>query len=42
MSTADDFLEFGASGKVWSKAEIVSALPEWPASDVFHQGTGVA
>ena len=30
---ADDFVEFGASGKVWSKAEIVSALPEWPASE---------
>ena len=30
---ADDFVEFGASGKVWSKAEIVAALPEWPASE---------
>jgi|SRR5688572_26014303 hypothetical protein len=29
---ADEFVEFGASGKVWNKAEIVSALPTWPPS----------
>jgi hypothetical protein len=37
---ADDFVEFGVSGKVWSKAEIVAALPEWPAGELkledFH------
>ena len=26
---ADDFVEFGASGKVWSKAEIVEAMSQW-------------
>jgi hypothetical protein len=26
---ADEFVEFGASGKVWRKAEIVEALPGW-------------
>jgi len=26
---AEDFVEFGASGKVWSKAEIISAMSEW-------------
>jgi hypothetical protein len=26
---ADDFLEFGASGKVWTKAEIISAISQW-------------
>ncbi|HEU4346042.1 MAG TPA: nuclear transport factor 2 family protein [Candidatus Binatia bacterium] len=26
---ADDFLEFGASGKVWTKAEIISAMSQW-------------
>ena len=26
---AEDFVEFGASGKVWSKAEIVAAMCQW-------------
>ena len=26
---AEDFVEFGASGKVWSKAQIVAAMSEW-------------
>jgi hypothetical protein len=27
---AEDFVEFGASGKVWSKAEIIAAMLQWP------------
>lgn len=26
---AEDFLEFGSSGKVWSKAEIMAAMSQW-------------
>jgi hypothetical protein len=26
---AEDFVEFGASGKVWTKAEIISAMSQW-------------
>jgi len=26
---ADDFFEFGSSGKVWWKAEIIGAMSEW-------------
>ena len=26
---AYDFVEFGSSGKVWSKAEIIAAMSEW-------------
>jgi hypothetical protein len=26
---AEDFVEFGSSGKVWSKAEIIVAMSEW-------------
>ena len=26
---AEDFVEFGASGKVWSKAEIITAMSQW-------------
>ncbi len=26
---ADDFLEFGASGKVWTKSDIVAAMAIW-------------
>ena len=26
---AEDFLEFGASGKVWTKAEIITAMSQW-------------
>ena len=26
---AEDFVEFGASGKVWTKAEIIAAMSEW-------------
>jgi hypothetical protein len=29
---ADEFIEFGTSGKVWNKAEIVSAIANWPPS----------
>ena len=28
---ADEFLEFGASGMVWRKAELLDALAHWPA-----------
>jgi hypothetical protein len=30
---AEDFVEFGASGKVWSKAEIIAAMSQWTPSD---------
>lgn len=26
---AEDFVEFGVSGKVWSKAEIIAAMSQW-------------
>jgi hypothetical protein len=26
---AEDFVEFGASGKVWSKAEIIATMSQW-------------
>jgi len=26
---ADDFVEFGASGRVWTKTEIVAAMADW-------------
>jgi hypothetical protein len=26
---AEDFVEFGSSGKVWSKAEIIEAMSQW-------------
>jgi hypothetical protein len=26
---ADDFIEFGSSGRVWSKADIVPAMAQW-------------
>ena len=26
---AEDFVEFGASGRVWSKAEIIAAMSQW-------------
>jgi hypothetical protein len=26
---AEDFLEFGASGKVWTKDEIIAAISQW-------------
>lgn len=26
---AEDFVEFGSSGKVWSRAEIIAAISEW-------------
>ena len=29
----EDFLEFGASGKVWSKADIIPQMAEWTASE---------
>src|SRR5262245_11594949 len=28
---AEEFLEFGTSGKIWRKAEILDALAQWPA-----------
>jgi len=30
---ADDFVEFGLSGKVWSKPEIIAAMAEWSPID---------
>ena len=37
---ADEFVEFGASGRVWRKADILEALKQWPASELtvedFH------
>jgi Uncharacterized protein conserved in bacteria len=27
---AEDFVEFGASGKVWSKTEIIASMSQWP------------
>jgi hypothetical protein len=30
---ADDFVEFGTSGKVWSKAEIISAMSQWEPTE---------
>ena len=30
---ADDFVEFGASGKVWTKNEIVTAICQWEPSE---------
>jgi hypothetical protein len=30
---ADDFVEIGASGRFWHKAEILEALKQWPAID---------
>lgn len=30
---ADDFVEFGASGRVWSKTEVVAAISQEPASE---------
>jgi hypothetical protein len=26
---AEEFVEFGSSGKIWSKAEIIAAFSEW-------------
>jgi hypothetical protein len=26
---AEDFVEFGSSGKIWSKADIIAAMSEW-------------
>ena len=30
---ADDFIEFGASGSIWSKAEVVEQLPHQPFTE---------
>jgi hypothetical protein len=27
---ADDFFEHGASGKIWTKAEVIAAIQRWP------------
>jgi hypothetical protein len=35
---ADDFVEIGSSGRVWSKAQIVAAMAEWPANDSRIEG----
>lgn len=32
---AEDFVEFGASGNVWSKAEIVQEMAEWMPSEAI-------
>jgi hypothetical protein len=31
---ADEFVEFGASGRVWRKADILEALKQWSASEL--------
>jgi hypothetical protein len=31
---ADEFVEFGASGRIWRKADILEALQQWPASEL--------
>jgi hypothetical protein len=31
---ADEFVEIGASGRIWRKAEILEALKRWPASEL--------
>jgi hypothetical protein len=28
---AEDFVEFGSSGKIWSRAEIIAAMSKWEA-----------
>jgi hypothetical protein len=30
---AEEFIEFGASGKIWTKAEIIAAMAEWEPID---------
>lgn len=30
---ADDFVEFGSSGRVWNKTDIVAAMAQWPPID---------
>ena len=30
---AEDFVEFGSSGKIWSRAEIIAAMSEWDATE---------
>jgi hypothetical protein len=37
---AEDFVEFGASGKVWTKAEIIAAMSQWePVERVIEDFT---
>jgi hypothetical protein len=38
---ADDFVEFGSSGKVWSKAEIIAAMSEWSPIERIVEDFGV-
>jgi len=33
---ADDFMEFGASGRRWTKADVLRALPEVQAGGAVH------
>ena len=30
---AEDFVEFGSSGRIWSRAEIIAAMSEWDATE---------
>jgi len=38
---AADFVEFGASGKVWSKAEIIAAMSQWAPIERIVEDFGV-
>jgi hypothetical protein len=38
---AYDFVEFGSSGKVWSKAEIIAAMSEWSPFERIVEDFGV-
>ena len=31
---ADEFVEFGASGRIWRKVDILEALQQWPAREL--------
>ena len=41
---ADDFVEFGSSGRIWNKRDVLSALPRvrctFHRQRFCHQGTG--
>jgi|ERR671922_2399374 hypothetical protein len=38
---AEDFVEFGALGKVWSKAEIIAAMSQWAPVERIVENFGV-
>jgi hypothetical protein len=38
---ADGFVEFGASGKVWTKAEIIAAMSRWEPIERIVEGFAV-